>query len=197
MVIRNIIYSLSFVVCLFTIYLVVGVPGDKKSPEEQWREIARKKCNPVEIGVLMKRTSAPDSVLGQSYKAACYTLAGNIEEARKVIDSLPQKDRTEASSMVFRLIHYISDSGDEISARPAMKMTIDYQPEHYMALYHAGMAEYELATQGAKDASLSQSEEYLSRFLKIFKKEEIHRKKAIEVLAKIRNSSSTDIEIEG
>ena len=34
-----------------------------------------------------------------------------------------------------------ADAGDDRSAGPIMELVIDYWPNHYMALYHAGMAE--------------------------------------------------------
>jgi hypothetical protein len=38
--------------------------------------------------------------------------------------------------------HPIADAGDNLSAGPIMELVVYYWPNHYMALYHAGMAEY-------------------------------------------------------
>ena len=45
-------------------------------------------CNAVEVEVQQQRTPAPHDASGAGYSAACYALAGKIDRARAVIDSL-------------------------------------------------------------------------------------------------------------
>jgi hypothetical protein len=71
-------------------------------------------------------------------------LAGKIERARWVIDELPVEHRPTAANIVFSVAHPVADAGDDRSAGPIMELVVDYIPDHYMALYHAGMSEYAL-----------------------------------------------------
>ena len=48
--------------------------------------------------------------------------------------------RLERSSAAFA--PPVADAGDNRSAGPIMELVIHYWPNHYMALYHAGMAQY-------------------------------------------------------
>ena len=45
---------------------------------------------------------------------------------------------------MFEVAHPVADAGDDRSAGPIMELVIQYWPNHYMALYHAGMSEYAL-----------------------------------------------------
>ena len=55
----------------------------------------------------------------------------------------------------------MADAGDDESAGPIMRLVVEYQPENYMALYHAGMSEYIL---GHTDLART----HLQRFLAIY-----------------------------
>jgi hypothetical protein len=99
-------------------------------------------CNTVEVELTHRMNPAPQTLDGQGYSAACYALAGTLDSARAIIDRLPEGDRYKAAGMVFDVAHPIADAGDDRSAGPIMELVIGYWPNHYMALYHAGMAEY-------------------------------------------------------
>jgi hypothetical protein len=62
---------------------------------------------------------------------------------------------------VFDIGHPVADAGDDRSAGPIMELVIDYWPNHYMALYHAGMAEYML---GQRDLSKRNLQEFLKYY---------------------------------
>lgn len=117
-------------------------PSQVLGPEDTWWVRMKASCNPVEVEVALRMRPAPAGLSGQSYSAACWALAGKIDSARAVIDRLPQGDRYRAAGLVFDVAHPIADAGDDRSAGPIMEMVIHYWPNHYMALYHAGMAEY-------------------------------------------------------
>ena len=87
-------------------------------------------------------------------------------------------DRHFAASILFNVAHPIADAGDDDSAGPIMRLVVRYQPNNYMALYHAGVAEYNLG-----DTRLAK--EHLERFLELYSPNDMWRKNGLRVLAKI------------
>ena len=110
----------------------------------QWFAAMKPFCNAVEVEIVHSRHPAPETLEGQGLSAACYALAGKIDSARAIIDRLAEPDRYRAAGIVFDVAHPVADAGDNRSAGPIMELVITYWPNHYMALYHAGMAEYAL-----------------------------------------------------
>jgi hypothetical protein len=143
-----------------------------------WFSQVKPFCNAVEVEVRQQQTPAPASVEGAGYSAACYALAGKIERARQTIDKLDAGDRRLAANIVFNIGHPVADAGDDQSAGPIMRLVIQYTPENYMALYHAGMSEYILG-------ELDFARTHLKSFLEIYKQEDGWRSNAIEVLGRM------------
>ena len=110
----------------------------------QWFAAMKPFCNAVEVEIVHSRHPAPATLEGQGLSAACYALAGKIDSARAIIDRLAESNRYRAAGIVFDVAHPVADAGDNRSAGPIMELVISYWPNHYMALYHAGMAEYAL-----------------------------------------------------
>ena len=110
----------------------------------QWFAAMKPFCNAVEVEIVHSRHPAPATLEGQGLSAACYALAGKIDSARAIIDRLAEPDRYRAAGIVFDVAHPVADAGDNRSAGPIMELVISFWPNHYMALYHAGMAEYAL-----------------------------------------------------
>ena len=110
----------------------------------QWFVAMKPFCNAVEVEVAHNRHPAPATLEGQGLSAACYALGGKIDVARAIIDHLAGPDRFLAAGIVFDVAHPVADAGDNLSAGPIMELVISYWPNHYMALYHAGMAEFGL-----------------------------------------------------
>ncbi len=135
-------------------------------------------CNAVEVDVQQQRMPPPPGPEGAGYAAACYALAGKIDLARRVIESLPASDRSPAAGIVFAIGHPVADAGDDASAGPIMRFVVEYQPENYMALYHAGISEYML---GHMDFART----HLARFLELYQPEDGWRSNAREVLSRI------------
>lgn len=115
----------------------VGTPGE-------WFARIRPFCNPVEVEVMHRQNPAPAGFDGTAFSAACFALAGKVDRARHLINALPAGERARAAGVVFEVAHPIADAGDDQAAGPIMEMVIEYWPNHYMALYHAGMSEYAL-----------------------------------------------------
>jgi len=138
-----------------------GNPGpaiENTSDAAQWFRRVKPYCNSVEVATLERGTPAPATIDGAGYHAACLALAGRIDEARRVIDAVPQPNRAQAVGIVFEVGHPVADAGDDKSAGPIMELVVDYWPNHYMALYHAGMAEYML---GQRDLAKHNLDEFL------------------------------------
>jgi tetratricopeptide (TPR) repeat protein len=128
------------------------------SDAQGWFQSIRAHCNPVEVESQLRRRPAPASHEGHMHEAACYALAGRVDAARSVIAALPQELRYQAAGVVFEAGHPAADAGDEIAAGPLMELVVEFWPNYYMALYHAGAARFE-------SGSYEMAESYLERFL--------------------------------
>ena len=148
----------------------------------EWFRRAKPYCNAVEITVLQRQASPPATLEGAGFHAACFALAGRIDDARRIIDALPVGDRHRAAGIVFDVGHPVADAGDDRSAAPIMEMVVDYWPNHYMALYHAGMAEYML---GQRDLARRN----LTEFLRLYNANDGWRSNGIEVLRRLNDST--------
>ncbi len=113
-------------------------------PAVAWFTNIKPQCNAVEVKLAQESRPAPATLEGQAFSAACYALGGQLDAAHAVIDRLPEAERYRAAGIVFDVAHPVADAGDNRSAGPIMELVVDYWPNHYMALYHAGMAEYAL-----------------------------------------------------
>ena len=123
-----------------------------------WFEGARRFCNSVDVDTRMRMQPAPATPEGAMHEAACYALAGRIDRAREIVVGLPVDVRYRAAGVVFEAGHPAADAGDDVAAGPLMELVVEFWPNHYMALYHAGAARYELG-----DYALAQ--DYLERFM--------------------------------
>src|SRR5438105_15882903 len=124
---------------------------------------------------MQRQSPPPKTVAGAGYQAACYALAGHIDDARRVIDQLAADDRPRAAGIVFEVGHPVADAGDDRSAGPIMELVLEYWPNNYMALYHAGMSEYSLG-----QPELSRT--HLRSFLDLYHENDGWRRNALEVL---------------
>jgi hypothetical protein len=161
-------------------------PRSAASDAEEWWRRARPYCNAVEVRVLQRQTAPPASVAGAGYQAACFALAGQIDEARKIIDRLAPNERVRAAGIVFEVGHPVADAGDDRSAAPIMELVIDYWPNHYMALYHAGMAEYMLGQRAL-------AQKNLTAFLHLYLENDGWRANGLTVLERLRSDTSSDL----
>jgi len=153
---------------------------------EEWFRRARPYCNAVEVRVLQRQTAPPATTAGAGYHAACFALAGQIDDARRIIDGLTPNERYRAAGIVFDVGHPVADAGDDRSAAPIMELVIDYWPNHYMALYHAGMAEYML---GQRDLARKN----LTAFLRLYHENDGWRANGITVLERLRSETPADL----
>jgi hypothetical protein len=140
-----------------------------------WWSRLKPLCNSVEVETGLSRIPPPPGPAGTGYAAACLALAGRIIDARARILDLPVRERAAAASVVFGVGHPVADMGDDRSAGPMMGLVVEFIPDHYMALYHAGMAVYSLGDH-------ERAAGYLKRFLGLYPVNDGWRTNALEVL---------------
>jgi hypothetical protein len=145
----------------------------------EWYMAIKPYCNAVEVELAQRQHPAPATREGQGYSAACYALGGKLGLARAAIDALPEGDRYRAVGIVFEVAHPVADAGDDRSAGPIMELVVDYWPNHYMALYHAGMSEYALG-----QPALART--HLRSFLSYYHENDGWARNARDVLARLR-----------
>jgi hypothetical protein len=141
-------------------------------------------CNPVEVDVGMRRRPPPAGYEGSAYQAACYALAGKIDVARQVILALPAGERAGAAGLFLSIADPVADAGDDRAAGPMMRLVLEFAPDSYIALYHAGMSEYALGDRRS-------AELHLRHFLRVYATEDGFRARATEVLAEMDASPGT------
>ena len=73
----------------------------------------------------------------------------------------------------------VMDAGDDRSAGPIMELVVHYIPDHYMALYHAGMSEAALGQPALARA-------HLESFLKYYHENDGWTANARATLARLR-----------
>lgn len=144
-----------------------------------WFQSMRGYCNPVEVETRLQWQPAPPTPDGEMHKAACYALAGRIDQARAVIEGLPAERRYEAAGVVFEAGHPAADAGDDIAAGPLMELVVEYWPNHYMALYHAGSARFEMG-------DYVEAERYLERFREEYRADDRWTASAHSMLGRLR-----------
>jgi tetratricopeptide (TPR) repeat protein len=155
------------------------------SPEQQWFNTIKPRCNAVEITVTMAQTSYLKTPTGIGYAASCYALAEKIDLADKVIQELPPHLRVDAVEVVFNVVYPIADAGDDLSAGKMMDLVLKYWSNNYMALYHAGMSAYVLE-------EYPKAQQHLQKFIRIYQTNDVWTNKAQLALNRIEQNIPAD-----
>lgn len=157
---------------------VSPAPVPSANPAADWFTAIKPYCNAVEVLVQLRQNPAPPGLQGRGYTAACLALAGRIESADSVIASVRPSGRQQVVAIVFDVAHPVADAGDDRSAGPIMDLVVRYSPNHYMALYHAGMSAYALDQH-------DRARTHLQAFLREYSADDGWRSNAIEVLQRL------------
>ena len=155
-----------------------AAPVSSRNSADVWFSSIKPYCNSVEVEFQIRQNPAPGGVGGLGYTAACYSLAGRLDRADSVISSAPRGERLQVVAIVFDVAHPVADAGDDRAAGPIMEMVVRHWPNHYMALYHAGMSAYTLEQHDRARA-------HLSAFLKAYSADDGWRSNAITVLKRL------------
>jgi len=148
------------------------------TPAQRWFARAKPYCNPVEVAQFMGRNPAAAGWDGAGFAAGCWALAGKIDEARTVLGRVPESERRRAAGIVFDLAHPVADAGDDVAAAAIMNLVIESWPNHFQALYHAGMSDFAL---GNRDRART----HLNEFLRLYATEDGFRRNAKDALARM------------
>jgi hypothetical protein len=156
-----------------------GVSADSPGTAAGWFAAIRPRCNAVEVELTLRSTPPPlaSREEGRSYVAGCFALAGKMDRARQTIEALPSGWRPRAAGIVFEIVHPVADAGDDSSAGPMMRLVLEYWPENFQALYHAGMSEYALDDH-------ARARQHLEKFLVLYTADDGWTRNAREVLAR-------------
>lgn len=144
----------------------------------QWLVEMRPYCNPVDVDTRMGWNPAPQTADGAMHRAACLALAGHIDDARAVLQDLPEDERWKGAGVLFNVGHPAADAGNELAAGPLMELVVEFWSNHYMALYHAGASRFE-----SGDGPVAR--DYLERFLVAYEIEDGWRSSAQQMLVEI------------
>ncbi|HET9034971.1 MAG TPA: serine/threonine-protein kinase [Myxococcaceae bacterium] len=153
-------------------------PSPPLTPGRAWLNRVRPRCNAVEALQVMLRDPPPATPEGAGAGAACLALGGKMDAARTLIVALPVGQRALATGVVFEAGHPAADMGDDVSAAPIMKLVLEFWPENYQALYHAGMSEYALGRP-------SDARPLLEKFLELYTRDDGFTRAAKQALKRI------------
>jgi serine/threonine protein kinase len=159
------------------------VPNGVRTPRS-WFARAKPYCNPVEVAQFMVRNPVPAGWDWAGFAAGCWALAGRIDDARKMLATVPEKDRWQSAGIVFDLAHPVADAGDDIAAASIMNLVLESWPNHFQALYHAGISDFALGHQ-------ERARSHLTEFLKLYKEEDGFTRNARAALAKMQAGPPT------
>jgi hypothetical protein len=160
-------------------------PGSNRSTGTEWFAAMKPFCNPVEVEVRQRYSPPPGTSEGAGFSAACFALAGKMDRARAIIEQMPRGDRASAASVLFDVAHPVADAGDDAASGPMMELVLEYWPNNYMALYHAGMSEYTLGQSAL-------AETHLKAFLQMYPTEDGFNSNAKDALKAIEEKGSGD-----
>ena len=93
-------------------------------------------CTPLQVEQVIRNTP-----MYGAETVTCLAVAGKIDRARQLLSAMNDADRSQAIYQVFNVAHPIADAGDDRSAGPLMALVVEFWPDNYMAVFHAGMAD--------------------------------------------------------
>lgn len=137
-------------------------------------------CTPLQVEQVIRNTPMSGAEI-----VTCLAVAGKIDRARQRLSAMTDADRSHAIYQVFNAAHPIADAGDDRSAGPLMALVVEFWPDNYMAVFHAGMAELAL---GHDDAARAQ----LERFLTMYPPQDVWRARAEQGLADLTAHTALD-----
>lgn len=118
-------------------------------------------CRSDRVQLAVDLNHPPDGVEGIGYESACFAVAGHTAKARALVYGLPKEDRLQAATAIYNVAQEMVERGQETQAGPLMELVVEFWPNHYMALYEAGVTRY---SQG----DYTHARIYLSRFLELY-----------------------------
>lgn len=136
------------------------LPRPPATPRE-WYDRIRPDCTPANVRLSVDLHRPPEGTEGVGYEAACFAVASDVPKARALILGLPENDRLQAASVVFDVAQAMVGQGQETAAGPLMELVVEFWPNHYVALYEAGVTRY-------AEGDYTHARIYLNRFLAVY-----------------------------
>ena len=172
---------LGFVVALLVV-MAAGLVAllVRPAPTRVVAQAASPMCTPLDAD-----TRIADPQMTEHDRVTCLAVAGKISAARTRLFAMPAAERSQAIQAVFNIAHPIADRGDDRSAGPIMALVVEVWPENYMAVFHAGMAEFALGHDTNARAQLE-------RFLEMYPQKDVWRQRAEKALADIAANAPLD-----
>jgi hypothetical protein len=130
-----------------------------------WIESVRPYCNDRDVDLHTDLNPPPATDEGMAHEAACFALAGRIAKARALILGLPEDQHTEAAGIVYDVAMATLVADTNAAVGPIMELVLEFWPNHYLALYHAGSARY-------MSGDMIGAGPYLERFLDLYVRED-------------------------
>jgi len=137
-------------------------------------------CTALEVEQVIRAAAMSDVD-----RVTCLAVAGKLDRARALLLPMGRAQQSQAIAQVFNVAHPIADRGDDESAGPIMALVVEFWPDNYMAVFHAGMAEFAL---GHDDAARAQ----LQRFLGMYASHDVWRARAEQALAAMATHTPLD-----
>jgi hypothetical protein len=162
-------------------HLATPLPGAERpatTAGADWFAAVKPFCNTLEVETATAQLPPPEDLEGRAYAAACFAIAGKIDRARSYLLQVAESQRWRAAGIVFEIGHPIADAGDDRSAGPIMELVVEFWPNHYMALYHAGAAAFSLSRPRA-------AEHHLREFLRHYSVADGWRSSAVDMLERL------------
>lgn len=138
-----------------------------------WWSRAGSQCTPLGVELAIRNREWTDIE-----RTTCLAIAGKISDARTRLAAMSSADRSAALEQIFAIAHPIADAGDDRSAGPIMTLIADEWPENFMAVFHAGMAEFALGNDAAARTQLE-------KFHTMYGRDDVWRARATKALADI------------
>lgn len=184
---RGVLLTLLFLICVASI-VVLGIkkmsanPLQNRQKSGNWFTSIKPKCNSTEVKLAVQRNPPPNNWQGQADLATCYALAHKIDESRKVLQNIDSSRQSAATQRLFHVVHPVADAGDDVAAGPVMEMVVEFTPQNFMAVYHAGISAHQTGRPNiAKD--------YLNTFLKLYSPNDHWKKNALNALEEIEEKN--------
>jgi hypothetical protein len=155
-----------------------GAERPASTAADEWFAAVKPFCNALEVETATAQLPPPEDLEGRGYAAACFAIAGKMDRARGFLLQVPEALRWRAAGIVFEVGHPIADAGDDRSAGPIMELVVEFWPNHYMALYHAGAAAFGLGQRQA-------AERHLREFLRHYSVSDGWRASALDLLEQL------------
>ena len=149
-----------------------------------WFARVRERCNSLQVRGVLADTPPPASIDGAAFAAACASIAGDLRLAQKQIAPFPKDQHAYGVWPAFEIAHRMADKRPKDPAVAAiMRFVLDSWPDNYMALYHAGIAEF-----AAGD--VPRATKHLQGFLKLYSKRDGFSTTATNALAELANPTT-------